>query len=100
MKIITGTVMDGRIVVEGERLTEGERVTVLKRDGDETFQVSPEEKRRLQANRNATLDLSRHSLEINHIFSVAKDNAGHTDKCNGCSNKPYTCRLEMPSRVT
>lgn len=41
--------MDGRIVVEGERLTEGEQVTVLRRDGNETFQVSPDEKRQLLA---------------------------------------------------
>jgi hypothetical protein len=40
MKIITGTVLDGRIVVEGERFTEGEQVTVLRREENETFQVS------------------------------------------------------------
>jgi hypothetical protein len=47
MKIITGTVLDGRIVVEGERFTEGEQVTVLRREENETFQVSPSEKRQL-----------------------------------------------------
>jgi hypothetical protein len=47
MKIMTGTVTDGRIVVEGEPLTEGEQVTVLRREGNETFHVSPEEKREL-----------------------------------------------------
>jgi hypothetical protein len=47
MKIMTGTVTDGRIVVEGEPLTEGEQVTVLRREGNETFHVSPEEKRQL-----------------------------------------------------
>ena len=45
MKIITGIVPDGRIVVEGEPLTE--QVTVLRREGTETFHVSPEEKRQL-----------------------------------------------------
>lgn len=55
--------MDGRIVVEGERLTEGERVTVIRRDGDETFRVSPEEKRQLlesiaQANRGDVVDIN------------------------------------------
>lgn len=39
--------MDGRIVIEGEPLTEGEQVTVLRREGNETFHVSPEEKRQL-----------------------------------------------------
>ncbi len=47
MKIITGTVLDGRIVVEGESLPEGEKVTILAREGNETFVVSPEEKRLL-----------------------------------------------------
>lgn len=47
MKIRTGTVTDGRILVEGEPLTEGEQVTVLRREGNETFHVSPEEKRQL-----------------------------------------------------
>ena len=47
MKIITGTVLDGRIVVEGERFTEGEQVTVLRREENETFQVSAREKREL-----------------------------------------------------
>ena len=47
MKIITGTVLDGRIVVEGERFTEGEQVTVLRREENETFQVSGREKREL-----------------------------------------------------
>lgn len=45
MKIITGTVSEGRIVFEGEALREGEKVTILSREGDETFRLSPEEKR-------------------------------------------------------
>jgi hypothetical protein len=61
MKIITGTVLDGRIVVEGESLPEGEKVTILAREGSETFAVSPEEKRRLlesigQADRGEFVD--------------------------------------------
>lgn len=47
MKIISGTVLDGRIVVEGEPLAEGEKVTILAPEGNETFDVSPEEKRLL-----------------------------------------------------
>ncbi len=47
MKIMAGTVTGGRIVVEGEQLTEGEQVTVLRREGNETFHVSPVEKRQL-----------------------------------------------------
>lgn len=61
MKIITGTVHDGRIVVEGEALPEGEKVTILTREGNETFVVSPEEKRQLlqsigQADRGEFVD--------------------------------------------
>jgi len=49
MRIINGTVHDGRIVVEGTQLTEGEKVTVLTREGTETFRVSPDQKRELLA---------------------------------------------------
>lgn len=61
MKIITGTVLNGRIVVEGERLTEGEKVTILTREGNESFRVSGEEKRILlesigQADRGEFVD--------------------------------------------
>ncbi len=37
MKIITGKVVAGRIVVEGEPLEEGSTVTVLAPEHDETF---------------------------------------------------------------
>ncbi len=37
MKIVTGKVVAGRIVVEGEPLEEGARVTVLAPERDETF---------------------------------------------------------------
>jgi hypothetical protein len=47
MRIMSGTVHDGRIVVEGEQLREGERVTVLSREGTETFRVSADQKREL-----------------------------------------------------
>ncbi|MFN2441418.1 MAG: hypothetical protein ABR517_01920 [Thermoanaerobaculia bacterium] len=47
MRIMSGTVHDGRIVVEDAQLAEGEKVTVLTREGTETFRVSPEQKREL-----------------------------------------------------
>ena len=43
MKVATGKVIDGRVVVEGAPLDEGATVTVLARDDDEAFEVSPEE---------------------------------------------------------
>ena len=61
MKIATGTVVHGKIVVEGQPFVEGEQVTILGRDHDETFHVSPEEKRLLlqsiaQADRGEFVD--------------------------------------------
>jgi hypothetical protein len=47
MKIATGTVVDGKVVVEGESLTEGSTVTVLLREDDEAFDLTPEEEQEL-----------------------------------------------------
>ncbi|HXI14554.1 MAG TPA: hypothetical protein VNM92_18205 [Thermoanaerobaculia bacterium] len=61
MRIITGTVREGRIVVDGDSLREGEKVTVLAREGNETFRVTAEEKQQLlesigQADRGEFVD--------------------------------------------
>ena len=42
MQLATGTVIDGKIVVEGEPLPEGAVVTILAREADETFEIPPE----------------------------------------------------------
>ena len=42
MKIITGKVVAGRIVIEGEPLEEGSTVTVLAPERDETFTLDAE----------------------------------------------------------
>jgi hypothetical protein len=42
MKLATGTVIDGKVVFLGEPLPDGMKVTVLTRDDDETFDVSPD----------------------------------------------------------
>lgn len=60
VKIATGTVTEGKIVVEGQAFAEGETVTVLSYDR-EPFRVSAEEKRLLlesiaQADRNEFVD--------------------------------------------
>ena len=73
MKIMTGTVKDGRIVVEGEPLTEGEQVTVLRREGNETFHASPQEKRQLleaidQANQGKFVDADELLAEIDEPY--------------------------------
>jgi hypothetical protein len=43
MKIATGKVVGGKVVVDGEPLEEGASVTVLARDAENGFTLSPEE---------------------------------------------------------
>ena len=49
MKVATGRVVGGKVVLEGEPLPEGSVVTVVARDDEETFDVSPDEERALLA---------------------------------------------------
>jgi hypothetical protein len=41
MKVTTGIVVDGKVVVEGESLAEGSTVTVVLRDNEEAFELTP-----------------------------------------------------------
>jgi hypothetical protein len=41
MRVATGKVIGGKVVVEGAALVEGASVTVLVRESDETFEVTP-----------------------------------------------------------
>jgi len=47
MKAATGTVIDGKVVVEGEPLAEGTKVTVVLREDEEFFELTPEEEAEL-----------------------------------------------------
>jgi len=49
MRVATGRVVEGKVVLEGEPLAEGAVVTVVTRDDDDTFDVAPEEERALFA---------------------------------------------------
>lgn len=49
MKVATGKVVGGKVVLEGEPLAEGSVVTVVAREDDETFDVSPDEEKALLA---------------------------------------------------
>ena len=49
MKVATGIVVDGKVVVEGEPLAEGSVVTVIAREDDDGFDVSAEEEAALLA---------------------------------------------------
>ena len=48
MRIATGTVIDGKVVVDGEPLVEGAKVAVLSSDED-TFELDSSEERELVA---------------------------------------------------
>jgi hypothetical protein len=47
MRVATGRVIDGKVVIEGLPLEEGSRVTVLARDPGGTFALSPDEESEL-----------------------------------------------------
>ncbi len=47
MKIATGKVVGGKVVVDGAPLEEGASVTVLARDDENSFTLSPEEEAEL-----------------------------------------------------
>jgi hypothetical protein len=47
MQVATGTVVEGKIVVEGLSLPEGTLVTVLTRDDEPTVRLSPQEEAEL-----------------------------------------------------
>ena len=69
MKIITGTVTHGQIVIEGQPFAEGERVTVLGNEANESFRLSPAEKRQLresiaQADRGEFVDAEQLLSEL------------------------------------
>jgi len=49
MKVATGTVIGGKVVVEGESLAEGTKVTVVSREDEEFFDLTPEEEAELLA---------------------------------------------------
>jgi hypothetical protein len=47
MKIATGKVVEGKVVVDGAPLEEGASVTVLAKDGERGFTLSPDEEAEL-----------------------------------------------------
>lgn len=49
MRIVSGKVVDGKVVVEGQPLDEGAVVTILAPEDDETFELSAEDEAALVA---------------------------------------------------
>ena len=45
--MINGKVVRGSVVLEGATIAEGTKVTVLVREGEETFELNPDEEARL-----------------------------------------------------
>jgi hypothetical protein len=72
MQLATGTVIDGRDVIEGNQLPEGTVVTILAREVHETFQVPPELEAELleaigQANRGETISVEEALSRLRRI---------------------------------
>jgi redox-sensitive bicupin YhaK (pirin superfamily) len=70
VKIVTGTVMHGQIIVEGEPFSEGETVTILGHEDRETFSVLAQEKRLLlmsmaEADRGEFVDADELLTDLN-----------------------------------
>lgn len=64
MKVATGKVIGGQVILDGEPLSEGAVVTVLVRDDADTFDTTPEEERALleaiaQADRGQVISWER-----------------------------------------
>ena len=64
MKVATGRVVEGKVVLEGEPLAEGAVVTLLSREDSDTFDVSPEDEHALleaiaQADRDQVISWER-----------------------------------------
>lgn len=49
MKLLTGIVVDGKVLVEGADLADGSTVTLLLRDDQEAFDLTAEEEQALLA---------------------------------------------------
>ena len=47
MKVATGKVVDGKVILQGERLIEGTVVTVVVHDDTDAFDTTPEEEHAL-----------------------------------------------------
>jgi hypothetical protein len=69
MKLATGTVVDGRVVVEGEPFAEGEKVTILGHEAGAPFRLSAEQKKELlesmaEADRGEFVDFDELMAEL------------------------------------
>lgn len=67
MQIATGKVIAGKIVVDGLALDEGAEVTVIAKDGDSGFDLTPAEEAEL---REAIMEAERgQTISVEELFS-------------------------------
>ena len=72
MQLATGTVVNGKVVVEGASLPEGTVVTILARESDEAFEVPAElevelEASYAEADRGETITAAELFERLRHI---------------------------------
>lgn len=49
MRVVTGTIVEGKVVLDGVSLDEGTTVTVIAAEGDEVFELTPADEAALLA---------------------------------------------------
>ena len=72
MQLATGTVVNGKVVLEGASFPDGTIVTILARESDETFEVPAGLESELQAsleeaNRGETINAAEWFERLRHI---------------------------------
>jgi len=70
VKVITGTVIGGKIIVEGEPLTDGSKVTVIAREDEEAFELAPEQEAEIKIE---AFPFTRYGTIDGKILTLSKD---------------------------
>jgi hypothetical protein len=68
MRIVTGKVIEGKVVIDGAPFQEGARVTVIGADDSETFELGPEDEAALLA----AIGEANHGEIVDGVELVAK----------------------------
>jgi hypothetical protein len=68
MRIVTGKVIEGKVVIDGAPFQEGTRVTVIGADDSETFELGPEDEAALLA----AIGEANHGEIVDGVELVAK----------------------------
>ncbi len=68
MRIVTGKVIEGKVVIDGAPFQEGARVTVIGADDSETFELGPEDEAALLS----AIGEANHGEMVDGVELVAK----------------------------